>query len=248
MSETIISARKMIPAGLAGETVTTRALDLDVRGGETVCLIGPTNTGKTNYLRTMAAIEPPLSGEVMLLERDMRQFARQVVLDIRQRVAFIGDSAPLLSTLSGLVNVMLPALYHERGDRDAVMQQAEAVLDRLGWDGDSSQLPAYLSDHERRLLALARCLIMDPAAILIDEPFRMTDLACWKQLADVYRELTSVDGRALVIVTNNLHFVKRNADRIVFFEPDAVKVFDSWDALHREEDRYVEELITATGE
>ena len=248
MPEVIVNVRNMIPSGMAGVTASTPTLDLEISGGETICMIGPANTGKTNYLRAIATIDPPSSGEVILLNHDIRQFTRQTVLNIRRRVGYIGDSAPLLSTISGLVNVMLPALYHELGDRDAVTQMAEALLDRIGWEGDASQLPAYLGDHERRLLALARCLIMNPAVILIDEPFRMTDVACWKQLADVYRELTSSDECALVIVTNNLHFVKRNADRIVFFEPDAIKVFDSWDALHREEDKYVEEFIAATGE
>ncbi len=223
----LIQARDLKPRRDDGEALP-HALSLDVRSGEIVCFIGPAGGGKTAYLRALAAVDRPASGTLKVLGRDALKLDTDAWRALRLRAAYIGEGAPLLSVVNGLINVTLPAMYHRLGTAPQVQAAAQEILSFLDYPGGQDLLPAYLNQHERLLLAIARCLMLSPELLFLDEPFHMTDTACREREAAVYHKLTTEKGLAVLIATHNLGFVRRHADKIVFLHPDWIGSFDGW--------------------
>jgi ABC-type multidrug transport system ATPase subunit len=203
------------------------ALSLEAESGRIICLVGPNGSGKTAYLRALAGVDPAM-GELRILEQEISTLDTAGWRKLRCRVAFIGEGAPLLSVVDGITNVTLPALYHRLGTRDAVHTQAMELLNFLGYPGQRDALPAHLNQHQRLLLAIARCLMLSPELIFLDEPFHMTDEECRKREADIYLKLARERNLAVLVSTHNLGFVKRHAQEIVFIHPHGVQRFPDW--------------------
>ena len=211
------------------------ALSLEVASGETVCLVGPNGGGKTAYLRTLAAVDMPASGSLALFGSDALGLGNDAWRALRLKAAYVLEGAPLLSVVNGLINVTLPAMYHRLGNAPQVQAAAQELLRFLDYPGRQDLLPAYLNQHERLLLAIARCLMLSPELMFLDEPFHMTDNACREREAVVYGKLTAEKGLGLLIATHNLGFVRRHADKIVFTHPDWVGCFAGWKAFNASE-------------
>ena len=206
-------------------------VSLEVKAGDTVCLVGPNGGGKTAYLRALAAVDRPAAGAVRLLGKDAARLGGDAWRALRLRAAYVLEGAPLLSVVNGLINVTLPAMYHRLGTASQVASAAQEVFKFLDYPGRQDLLPAYLNQHERLLLAIARCLMLSPELMFLDEPFHMTDNACREREAAVFRRLTREKGLAVLIATHNLGFVRRHADQIVFLHPQWVGCFDGWKAF-----------------
>ena len=197
-------------------------------GGRIVCLVGPNGSGKSAYLRALAAVDAPAGGKLTLLGTDALKLDTRTRRALRPRVAFIAEGAPLLSVVNGLINVTLPAMYHRLGNAEQARIKALEILAYLDYPGRQDLLPAYLNQHERLLLAIARCLMLSPELLFLDEPFHMTDNACREREANVYQKLAQDRGLALFMATHNLGFVKRHADEILFLHPEGVWRFAGW--------------------
>lgn len=206
-------------------------LSLEAAAGETVCLLGPNGGGKTAYLRALAAVDPPAAGTLELFGLDTRKLGETARRNLRLRAAFVSEGAPLLSVVNGLINVTLPAMYHRLGNATEMQAAAIETLKFLDYPGRQDLLPAYLNQHERLLLAIARCLMLSPEAIFLDEPFHMTDNACRERESAVLRKLVRERNMAVFIATHNLAFARKHADRIVFLHPAWVGCFAGWKAF-----------------
>ena len=196
--------------------------------GRIVCMVGPNGGGKTAYLRTLAAVDPAAGGGLRLFGRDAFKLEGEAKRALRLKVAFVSEGAPLLSVVTGLTNVTLPAMYHHLYGAEQARVKAEEILEFLGYPGRRDQLPAYLNQHERLLLAIARCLMLSPELMFLDEPFHMTDSACRERESGIYQKLARERGLTVLLATHNLGFVKRQADEIVFVHPDGVWRFAGW--------------------
>ncbi len=204
------------------------SLNLEVPAAHMLALVGPAGAGKTTWLRTLAAVDPPASGRLSILGEDATALDAPAWRRLRCRAAFVAMGAPLLSVVDGLTNLMLPALYHRAGTTEQVRAQANETLDFLGYAGDTHSLPAFLSQHQRLLLAIGRCLMLAPQLMYLDEPFYMTDDASRRSEAELYRRLVQERNMTLLVATHNLGFVKRFADRILFIQQQCAWTFDSW--------------------
>jgi ABC-type transporter Mla maintaining outer membrane lipid asymmetry ATPase subunit MlaF len=219
----LIEARQVIPAG------ETAAFTLCLQRHDALCLIGPDSTRLCAYLRTLAGVEPPQQGELLLFGQCLTTLDKRRWREQRQQLGFVARNAPLLSVLRGLDNVMLPALYHKRLSPSEARARATALLAQTGCSGDIHQLPAYLSQQQRLQLAIARATILDPAVLFIEQPFAGLSLA--EQEPIYHYLLDSRDTRAQVLATHNLRLVHELATQILFIGTQQVYHFTSWHAL-----------------
>lgn len=206
---------------------------LSYRGGDgkVVCFVGPNGGGKTAYLRALAGVDAPYSGRVRLFGKDPTTLDTEARRALRCRAAFINEGAPLLSVVSGLSNVTLPAMYHHLGHALEIKASALETLKFLNYPGSLDLLPAYLNQHERLLLAIARCLMLTPELLFLDEPFHMADNACRQRESDIYVRLAAERGLGVFLATHNLGFVKRHAEEIVFVSTAGIEIFPGWRAF-----------------
>lgn len=229
-AEILLHAEGLQVSDTNGDTCEC-SLDLAMPAGRMLALVGPAGAGKTTWLRTLAAVDPAAAGNLTILGEDTNTLDEDAWRRLRCRAAFVCMGAPLLSVLDGLNNIMLPALYHHTGTTEQVRARAKEVLEFLGYAGDTNRLPAYMSQHQRLLLALGRSLMLAPQLMFLDEPFYMTDDASRRSEAQIYQRLVHERNMSILVATHNLGFVKRFADQILFVQEKCLWTFDTWQAF-----------------
>jgi len=199
-----------------GDVVALDGVSLEVRRGEVVCLIGPSGSGKSTLLRCLNGLEGIDSGAVAFEGRDIRAAADDARL-VRRRMGMVFQNFELFPHLTVLRNVTIGPTTVLKLDAARAEQRARTLLDRVGLADKAAVHPAALSGGQQQRVAIARALAMEPALMLFDEPTSALDpetigevLAVMKGLAD--------DGMTMVVVTHEMDFARRVADRVVVFD------------------------------
>ena len=181
---------------------------LEVVRGELLCLVGPTGAGKSTLLRLLAALEAPRSGRLWF--SDCRLDSHGVPLEVRRRITLVFQR-PLL--LAGTVRANVEYGLRLRG-RDRHAPQVEAVLERLRLSDLALRSARTLSGGQMQLVALARALVLEPEALLLDEPTANLDPARVALVEEVIGEVHRQQGTTVVWATHNLFQARRLAQRV----------------------------------
>ncbi len=217
--EIVISVRALCKN--FGQVEVLRGVDLDVRAGEVVCVIGPSGSGKSTMLRCLNDLERPTSGTVRVLGREISAARGRELVRIRRDIGFVFQQFNLFPHMSVLDNVMegqLSALGHKKAEARTV---AEAALEKVGLAAHAHKRPAALSGGQQQRVAIARSLAMDPKVMLFDEPTSALDPELRAEVLDSMRQLAT-EGRTMVVVTHVMGFARRVADRVVFIDGGVV--------------------------
>ncbi|MHC4415943.1 MAG: ABC transporter ATP-binding protein [Planctomycetota bacterium] len=198
----IIAARDLVKTYDRGRVRALDGLDLNVRPGEFVSVVGPSGSGKSTLLHVLGALERPDSGRVLL---DGKDLAGQRRLDrVRARfLGFIFQLHNLLPTLTALENVEVPLRALGVGRRVRT-RRATALLDSVGMQERLTHRPSELSGGERQRVAVARALVNEPKVILADEPTGDLDRAAGDRVMELIRSLHRERGLTLILVTHDL--------------------------------------------
>lgn len=219
----------IVARAIEAADVTPEPLSLVLEWG-LVCLIGPEQQRLTGYLQLLAGITPYESGDLRLLGRPSRGPGARDWQLLRRRVGFVTPQAPLLSIMSGLRNVMLPALYHHVAVEQEVERQAWTLIDEFDHTADYTVLPAYMTELQRRLLLIARALILEPRILLLDRPFAGLDAAAQALLRN-YIEGAVRRRVPLLLVAANDRMLAQQADAVLFIGSGGVRLFSGWGAV-----------------
>ena len=188
-----------------------KGVTLDVHHGETLFLVGPSGAGKTSLLYTLAGLEKPNAGEVLINGQSLYRLGRKEQAHVRNTsMGYVFQSFFLLPELTALENVMVPALIRRRQDKD----RAHELLERVGLGGRTNHLPSELSGGEQQRVAIARSLMNDPAILFADEPTGNLDTSTGSAVMTLLMELVNERKRTLVVVTHD-QSLARAGDRKV---------------------------------
>ena len=180
-----------------------RGVTVRIDAGEFVSIMGPSGSGKSTLLHLLGALDTPTSGRALFQGQDLRQLSdRQRSLLRRHRIGFVFQFFNLQPTLTAQENVALPMLLAGFGRRSANRAAAES-LDRIGLAHRADHYPEELSGGEMQRVAVARALIMEPDAVLCDEPTGNLDSAASKDVLALLRSLPEPDRRSVVMVTHD---------------------------------------------
>ncbi|SHI77967.1 putative ABC transport system ATP-binding protein [Rubritalea squalenifaciens DSM 18772] len=180
-------------------------VDLTINKGEKVFLCGPSGAGKTTLMYTLAGLEKPEAGTVLIGDVDLYSLSKRRQANLRNsRMAYIFQNYYLLPELTALENVSIPALIGGRSNMGA----AEAALERVGLGHRQDHLPAELSGGEQQRVAIARALVNKPEIIFADEPTGNLDSKNGEQVMKMLLDLASEDGSTLVVVTHDQSLTK----------------------------------------
>ena len=195
-----------------------RGLDLVLRSGESVAVMGRSGAGKSTLLHLMGLLDRPDAGSLQIDGVETSRLSRARRARLRNRnVGFVFQFYHLLPELNALENVMLPLMIPHGtlawpGQRGAARRQAHALLDELGLADRARHRPAKLSGGERQRVAIARALVGQPRLLLCDEPTGNLDERTSETIADQLFALAARHGHSLVLVTHDRELAAR-ADR-----------------------------------
>jgi len=200
---------------LAGRDVL-KGVDLQVRGGETLVLCGPSGTGKTTLLRAINGLESIDGGSITIDDHPVWP-SRLGARNLKGKVGMLFQHFNLFEHLSALDNICLAPRQVLGLTKPEAERRALLLLDELGIGEKGRHYPSQLSGGEKQRVALARCLAMGPSVMLLDEPTSALDPARTTQIAELVRRLKR-DNVAAVIVSHDQKFAYEVADRMVSLE------------------------------
>ncbi|WP_413496025.1 ABC transporter ATP-binding protein [Shewanella baltica] len=196
-----------------GTLTILKGINLDVKQGESVAILGPSGSGKSTLLGLLAALDTPTSGEIWLDGVALSPLNEEQKAALRkQKVSFIFQSFMLVDTLTALENVMLPA---ELAGVSNAKEKAQAMLVRVGLSHRLTHLPKQLSGGEQQRVAIARAFICEPTVLFADEPTGNLDSVNGHKIADMLFELNQESHTTLILVTHDLLLAKRCERQLV---------------------------------
>ncbi|WP_235830179.1 ABC transporter ATP-binding protein [Algihabitans albus] len=191
----------------AGPVEVLRRIELDVRRGETVSVVGPSGSGKSSMMMVMAGLERATSGTVGIDGTDLGGLDEDALARFRgERIGIVFQDFHLIPTMSALENVAVP--LELAGRRDAFEQAAE-TLQQVGLDHRLTHYPGQLSGGEQQRVALARAFAVQPRLLLADEPTGNLDGNTGEKVIELLFDLVTHQGTTLVLITHDPSLAQR---------------------------------------
>ena len=203
-----------------GDLHVLKDVSLSVGKGEVVVVIGPSGSGKSTLCRAINRLETIDSGEILIEGKPLPQEGRELAA-MRAELGMVFQSFNLFAHMSILQNVTLGPVEVLGLSKAEAEQRAMGLLDRVGVASQANKVPAQLSGGQQQRVAIARSLAMHPKAMLFDEPTAALDPEMINEVLDVMVDLAR-QGMTMIVVTHEMNFARRVADRVVFMADGAI--------------------------
>jgi len=193
---------------------------LSIKKGEVVVICGPSGSGKSTLIKCVNGLEAFQNGEIVV--DGISVGAKGTSLPrLRSRIGMVFQNFELFPHMTVLKNIALPQIKILGRSRVESESRAEVLLARMGLKAQGGKFPAQLSGGQQQRVAIARALAMDPVAMLFDEPTSALDPEMINEVLDVMVSLAQ-DGMTMAVVTHEMGFARRVADRVVFMDQGAI--------------------------
>jgi polar amino acid transport system ATP-binding protein len=202
-----------------GATQVLKEINLDVRPGEVLVLIGASGSGKSTVLRIMSGLETADAGEVWVNEVPLHDARR--AKEIRGHVGMVFQQFNLFPHKTALGNVTLALIKARKMSQADARKRAIDALDRVGLADRADHYPSQLSGGQQQRVAIARALAVEPGIMFFDEATSALDPELVGEVTEVMRGLAR-DGMTMVVVTHEMGFARKAADRVVFMDKGVI--------------------------
>ncbi|CDI45396.1 amino acid ABC transporter ATP-binding protein [Lactococcus lactis] len=215
-----------------GKNEVLKGLDIQIKKGEVVVMIGPSGSGKSTFLRTMNLLEKPTDGQVYFEGVNIADKSVDVFKH-REKMGMVFQQFNLFPNMTVLENLYLAPVKTGKMTKEEAKKTAEDLLQRVGLSDKAEAYPQALSGGQQQRVAIARALAMNPDVMLFDEPTSALDPEMVGEVLAVMQELAK-EGMTMVVVTHEMGFAKTVADRVLFMADGTIveqgkpaQVFDS---------------------
>lgn len=199
-----------------GKLQVLKNINLNIKEGEKVVILGPSGSGKSTLIRCMNMLEEPSSGEVMV-DNIILNEKKSNVTKVRQSMAMVFQQFNLYPHMTVLDNLTIAPIKIKKLSKEEAEKSAMKYLEKVGLKEKANMYPAQLSGGQQQRVAIARALNMHPKIMLFDEPTSALDPEMIQEVLDVMTDL-SRENITMVVVTHEMGFAKQVADRIVFMD------------------------------
>ena len=214
MSETLISIKGLHK--YFGKNEVLKGIDLDIKSGEVIVIIGPSGSGKSTFLRTMNLLETPTKGVITFEDVDITD-KKNDIFKMREKMGMVFQQFNLFPNMTVLENITLSPVKTKGVSKVEAEAKAYDLLDKVGLRDKADAYPASLSGGQQQRIAIARGLAMDPDVLLFDEPTSALDPEMVGEVLGVMQDLAK-SGMTMAIVTHEMGFAREVADRVIFMD------------------------------
>ncbi|MBP2172138.1 amino acid ABC transporter ATP-binding protein [Methanococcus voltae] len=203
-----------------GENHVLKGVNLKVKKGEVVVILGPSGSGKSTLLRCINGLEVITDGKVIFEDQDICD-KKANINKIRQKIGMVFQQFNLFPHLTVLDNITFAPIKVLKKSKSEAKTQARELLKKVGLEDKENAYPIQLSGGQQQRVAIARALAMKPDAMLFDEPTSALDPELVNEVLDVMKQL-AYEGMTMVVVTHEMGFAKEVGDRIVFMDEGVI--------------------------
>ena len=219
MAETIIEIKNLHK--YFGKNEVLKGIDLDIKKGEVVVIIGPSGSGKSTFLRSMNLLEKPTKGVISFEGVDITD-AKVDIDKHRQKMGMVFQHFNLFPHKTILENITLAPIKLLKKDKAEAEKEARVLLKRVGLEEKADSYPSQLSGGQKQRIAIVRSLAMNPDVMLFDEPTSALDPEMVGEVLELMKQLAQ-EGMTMVVVTHEMGFAREVADRVMFVDEGRVK-------------------------
>ena len=227
-----------------GDFVVLDDVSFCVNAGETLCILGRSGVGKSVSLQMLLGFLKPDKGTIRIAGEDICGFEERQLQAIRRKVSMVFQNGALFDSISVGENVAFP--LRERGElaEEQIFQIVKGLLEMVGVAGMENLLPSDLSTGMKRSVAIARALAAQPEAVLYDEPTTMVDPLMGHLLGNLIERLKAQLHLTSIVVTHDMRFAKKLADRVVFLHQGKARFFGTVEEMEHTDDEVLREFLT----
>ena len=200
-----------------GKLEVLKGIDLNVRKGDVIVLIGPSGSGKSTLLRSINLLEKPTAGKIIFEGNDVTQAGKKELSQLRQRMGMVFQQFNLFPHLKVKDNITVAPIRVRNTPKAEAEEKARKLLTRVGLIDKWDTWPQNLSGGQKQRVAIVRALAMDPDVMLFDEPTSALDPEMVGEVLDVMKSLAR-DGMTMMVVTHEMRFAREVGDYILFMD------------------------------
>lgn len=200
-----------------GSLTVFENLNVKVKKGEVLVIIGPSGSGKSTFLRCLNHLETPDSGEVLVEGEKLNIKNKKHMREIIEKMGMVFQNFNLFPHMTVQQNVVEAPVTVKKENREVVLKRADKLLNKVGLADKKEYYPSKLSGGQKQRVAIARALAMEPDIMLFDEPTSALDPELVGEVLNVMKELAD-EGMTMVVVTHEMGFAKEVADRVIFMD------------------------------
>lgn len=199
------------------ELIVFEKLNVNVKKGEVLVIIGPSGSGKSTFLRCLNNLEKIDGGKVLIDGEELNPKDKSKMRNMIIKMGMVFQNFNLFPHMTALENVMESPITVKGENKEEVKKKAEALLKKVGLLDKSDAYPSKLSGGQKQRVAIARALAMEPEIMLFDEPTSALDPELVGEVLSVMKELAK-EGMTMVVVTHEMSFAKDVGDRVIFMD------------------------------
>jgi phospholipid/cholesterol/gamma-HCH transport system ATP-binding protein len=227
-----------------GPQVVLEDVSFFVMPGEVLCILGRSGVGKSVSLQQIVGFLKPDAGRIFVSGDEISGFSEKQMQVIRRKVTMVFQNGALFDSLSVRENVAFPLRERNELEEDQILQIVKGLLDMVGVSEDLfNELPSGLSTGMKRSVAIARALAAQPEAILYDEPTTMVDPLIARLLGDLILKLKHQLRLTSIVVTHDMRFAERLADRVLFLHQGKAHFFGTMDEMKQSKDEILQQFL-----
>ena len=221
MTETLIKIENLHKS--FGKNEVLKGINLEIKRGEVVVIIGPSGSGKSTLLRSMNLLEEATNGKVIFEGVDITD-KKNDLFAMREKMGMVFQQFNLFPNMTVMENITLSPIKTKGERKEVAEKRAQELLEKVGLPDKTTAYPQSLSGGQQQRIAIARGLAMEPDVLLFDEPTSALDPEMVGEVLAVMQDLAK-SGMTMVIVTHEMGFAREVADRVIFMA-DGVVVED----------------------
>lgn len=196
--------------------IVLKDINVKIKKGEVVVIIGPSGSGKSTFLRCLNRLETKDSGEILFLGKDI--YDPKIPIELhRQKIGMVFQHFNLFPNLTVLENITIAPIKVKKQNKDIAIQEAKRLLKLVGLENKLDTYPSSLSGGQKQRIAIVRSLAMNPDVMLFDEPTSALDPEMVGEVLEVMKNLVK-NGMTMVVVTHEMGFAKEVSTRVIFMD------------------------------